>query len=120
VINPNSNKLGSEKPKQYFYMRSPDEDPRDKAIELLQAAQQASNRNERERARYILLTADLKSERSPSEAIEYLRERQKHFPQADPYLLAEEVRLLFQINSYDEAENVLSNISKLDITQDVL
>ena len=120
VINPDSNKIGSEKPKQYFYMRSPDEDPRDKAIELLQAAQQASNRNERERARYILLTADLKSERSPSEAIEYLRERQKHFPQADPYLLAEEVRLLFQINSYDEAENVLRNIARLDITQDVL
>ena len=115
VIDPESNKMGSEQPKDYFYMKSPDEDPRDKAIELLQKAQQASNRDARERARYILLTSDLKSERSPSEAIEYLREQQKVFPKADSYLLAEEVRLLFKINSYDEAEKVLKEIAKLNI-----
>ena len=42
------------------------------------------------------------------------------FPRADPYLLAEEVRLLFQTNSYDEAQKVIQQIDSLDTSSDDL
>lgn len=113
IIDPKTEQVGTEKPKEYFYMENPEDHPRDKAIELLQRAQAASQ-SERERARYILLASDVKYERYPNEAIEYLRKMQGRFPQADPYILAERVRLLLQIGSDDEAKRVLDQISQLD------
>ena len=112
VIDPKTEKMGTRNPQEYFYMRTKDQHPRDKAIELLKRAQEKSQ-TERERARYILLTSDVKYQRYPNEAIEYLRQEQGRFPEAEPFILAERARLLLQLNSDDEAKRVLDQMAQL-------
>ena len=118
IIDPNTDQPGSKNPKDSFYMDDPNAHPRDSAIGYLKRAQEAAGGNERERARYILLTSDLMYERSPNEAIQYLQDMQGRFLDADPYILAERARLLLQINSHDEAKRVLDQIAQLDNRQE--
>lgn len=119
VVIPGLDKVGADEGKGLFISEDPNTPLRDIAVARLKKAERAAA-SDREKARYVLLTADLLYNKSANEAIEYLRSSQARYRQteAEPFLLAERARLLLDSSDYDEAKRVLEDISKLDTQQE--
>ena len=117
VVLPGRDTLGGDEDQKYFFVDQGG-DPRDVAIKYLQKAE-AMTIGDREKARYVLLASEMMSKRSINRATEYLKTTQSKYRKTDaePFILAERVRLLLESNAHDEAKRVLDEIAQLDSQQ---
>lgn len=88
----------------------------DKAILALENATAAAG-DDREKARYVILSSDLRIRKGKiDEAEKFLTENRRHYSKTDaePYILAELARILLEQKDEKEAQNLLSQLQAID------